>query len=201
MTAIKGIKNPWRDKWQQAKFRDATFFVETGAQGGGRRVALHEYPKRNDGYAEDMGRRARRFVVQGYLIGPDYLDLRDALIDALEKDGPGMLRLPLPYMMRDVQVMVQQYSVTESRERGGFCTADMDFVEYGTPFYRPTIATGAAVQQSANGVENAVMGPQQPTAETAQQAAPYAKVLQNADIPLPQPRPPQADWKPQLLGG
>ena len=42
-------------------------------------------------YAEDMGRTANRFIVQGYLIGPNYLDLRDALITALEQDGPGIL--------------------------------------------------------------------------------------------------------------
>lgn len=180
MTAIKGIHNPWRDKWQNAKFRDAGFFVETAARAGGRRVALHEYPKRNEDYAEDMGKKANRFIIQGYLIGPNYLDLRDALITALEQDGPGMLRLPLPYMMRDVQVMVQQYNVAENRERGGMCMIDMDFVEYGTPLYRPTISTAAAVNQSANGVENAVVGPAQPTTDTAQQAAPYAQVLQNA---------------------
>ena len=182
MTQIKSIRNPWRDKWQNAKFRDAAFFVETGARAGGRRVALHEFPKRSIPYAEDMGRRANRFVVQGYLIGPNYLDLRDALITALEADGPGMLRLPLPYMMRDVQVMVQQYSATENRERGGMCMIDMEFVEYGTPLYRPTISTGAAVQQSANAVENTVLGPEQPTSDTAAQAAPYGQILQDASM-------------------
>jgi hypothetical protein len=181
MTAIRGISNPWRDRWQNAKFRDAGFFVETGARGGGRRVALHQYPKRNDPYAEDMGRTANRFMVQGYVIGPNYLDLRDALIGALEQDGPGVLRLPLPYLMSDVQVMVQTYSVTEARERGGMCQIDMDFVEYGTPLYRPTISTPAAINQSANGVESAVIGPNQPTAQTAQQAAPYGQVLQEVE--------------------
>jgi hypothetical protein len=91
-----------------------------------------------------------------------------------------MLRLPLPYMMADVQVMVTQYNVNENRERGGMCMVEMEFVEYGSPLYRPTIATGAAINQSANATENAVIGPQQPTAETAQQAMPYAQVAQNA---------------------
>src|SRR4051812_26581932 len=101
---IGDIKNPWRDKWLQAQFRGARFFVENGVMAGGRRTALHEYPKRNVPYAEDMGKAANKFVVQGYLIGPNYLNDKDALIDALEKDGPGMLRLPLPYKMRDVEV-------------------------------------------------------------------------------------------------
>jgi prophage DNA circulation protein len=159
--------------------------METGTRGGGRRVALHEYPKRSIDYAEDMGRRANRFSIHGYLIGPDYLTDKDKLIDALEADGPGTLRLPLQYMAVDVEVMVQNYSATESRERGGVCTIEMEFVEYGTPFYRPTISTTAVIAQAATKVENAVVGPNEPTSTTAQQAAPYGQVLQGAAIQPP----------------
>lgn len=174
--------NPWRSRWKQAKFRDAEFFVETGGHAGGRRVALHEYPKRNVPYAEDMGKRANVWSVQGYLIGPDYLDAKDALITALDKDGPGQLRLPLPYQMRDVKVMVQSYSITETRERGGMCQVEMQFVEYGDPNYRNTVSTPQEIQKSANSVENTVLGPQQPTAMTAQQAIPYVQVYNGADV-------------------
>jgi len=182
MAPIRQFKNPWRDRWQQAQFRGEPFFVETGGQAGGRRVAVHEYPKRNVPYSEDMGRRATQYVVQGYLIGPRYLDAKDALITALDKDGPGMLRLPLPYMMRDVKVMVVSYSVTEARERGGTCVIEMQFVEYGDPSYRSTVSTPAEIQKSASSVENSVIGPQEPSAETSQQAAPYARVYNGADV-------------------
>ena len=182
MAPIRSFKNPWRDRWQQATFRGASFFMETGGQAGGRRAALHEYPKRNVPYAEDMGRRANVYSVQGYLIGPIYLQLRDNLITALEKDGPGMLRLPLPYMMRDVKVLVQSYSITEARERGGMCTIEMQFVEYGDPNYRSTVSTPQEIQKSASAVEDNVIGPQQPNAETARQAAPYAQVYNGANI-------------------
>jgi prophage DNA circulation protein len=183
MVAIRDLHNPWRDKFQRAKFRDAIFYVDNDQRGGGRRVALHEYPKRNVPYAEDMGRAATKYQVSAFLITRDgsYLELKDALIEALEKDGPGMLRLPLPYMMQDVKVMVQGYTVTESRERGGMCTFEMTFVEYGDPFYRATISTPQEIEKSANKVEDSVIGPQQPTAKTAQQAAPYAKTYQSAN--------------------
>lgn len=165
----------WRHKYQQASFRGAIFFVDTDARSGGRRVAPHEYPKRNTGYAEDMGKRTPRFIVQGYLLGHEawgaasnfpqgtntglvnYLDLKDALIDALEADGPGMLRLPLPYRMQDVNVMVQQYTVTESREKGGFCAVEMDFLEYGDPNFRQQVATASAVDQAATNMETAML--------------------------------------------
>ncbi|MCA1452833.1 DNA circularization N-terminal domain-containing protein [Bradyrhizobium sp. BRP22] len=179
MVAIRDIHNPWRDRFQRAKFRNAIFYVETEARGGGRRVALHQYPKRNTPYAEDMGRSANGFAVQGFLIGPNYLRDKDSLIEALEKDGPGWLRLPLPYQMADVEVMVQQYSITEARERGGFCTVEMTFVEYGDPVNRSTISTPGEIQKSANAVESSVIGP--PALDTAQQIRPYARAYAGAN--------------------
>jgi prophage DNA circulation protein len=160
MGTIRDIHNPWRDQMQPASFRGAMFHVDIGARNGGRRVALHEYPKRNDPYAEDMGRRARRFTIQGYLIGPNYLDLKNALLDALDADGPGTLRLP--FTIRggtggDMEVMNVQYSVTEARERGGVCTVDMDFVEAGKPGNaQPKTSSPAAIMSSSLTMESAV---------------------------------------------
>lgn len=164
----------WRTHLRQARFRTAEFFVETGNHAGGRRVALHQYPKRNLPYAEDMGRAANRFTIQGYIIGPFYNDQRDQLISALEEDGPGQLRLPLPYRKADVFVMVQSYSVSETRERGGFCTIEMEFVEYGDPSFRENISTPDKLNLVAEKVEKAVMGP--PTPTTAAEVAPFAQV-------------------------
>ena len=154
MTAIRDIHNPWRDRYQAASFRGAIFHVETEQRHGGRRTVVHEYPKRNVPYSEDMGRSAVRFSVQGYLIGPDYLDRKDALIAALEQDGPGTLRLPLPYQGQDMEVMVVQYGITESRERGGMCGVDMDFVEAGKPgFSDVSTVTQAVVTKAAAALE------------------------------------------------
>jgi prophage DNA circulation protein len=180
---ITDFHTPWRDKYKQAWFRGAFFHVDTDRRSGGRRVALHQYPKRSIPYAEDLGRQANGFSVAGYLIGPDYLVAKDTLIQALEQDGPGLLRLPLPYAMADMTVMVRGYAVTESRERGGMCTAEMEFVEYGTPLYRPTISTTAQIMASAVSLENVVLGP--PTAITAEQAAAYLRIYQNAMQPSP----------------
>ena len=177
---IRDIHTPWRDKYQQSIFRTAIFFVDTDVRGGGRRVALHQYPKRNKPYAEDMGRAANAFQVQGYLIGPVYLQLKDNLIAALEQDGPGMLRLPMPYKMSDVMVMVQSYSITESREKGGFCQIEMGFVEYGDPSYRSNISSPTAIAQSATAVEQAVIGPPSPT--MVQNAQPYSNLYTTSGV-------------------
>jgi len=153
---IRDIHNPWRDRYQTASFRGAVFHVETDARSSGRRVVLHEYPKRDDPYAEDMGRSARKFQVHGYLIGPNYLQQKDALIDALEADGPGTLRLPMPYMGEDIDVMAGPYSITETREKGGMCIVEMDFVEYGTPGFTAVasmVDTQGAINNAAQTVE------------------------------------------------
>jgi prophage DNA circulation protein len=176
---IKDLHNPWRDLYDRepnaqfghAKFRSAEFFVETNSRAGGRRVALHEYPKRNVPYAEDMGRAAIKFAVQGYCIGPYYLTAKDRLVDALEQNGPGTLWLPLMYRMEDIEVMVNSYAVTESRERGGICMVEMQFIEYGDPAYREVAFTPAQIDQSAQNAERAVTG--EKTATTDEEVAPY----------------------------
>jgi DNA circularisation protein N-terminus len=172
----EGGQPTWRINYLQALFREEIFFVENQSRASGRRVALHQYPKRNLPYAEDMGRSALHFVVQGYLIGRFYHQLKDKLIAALEKDGPGRLRLPMQYggPSNDVTVMVQSYTVSENRERGGMCGVEMDFVEYGNPAYRPNISTPDQLFTAAAATEKAVMGP--PTPTTAQEVAPIAQV-------------------------
>lgn len=119
---------PWKLRLQPASYNGATFHVEVGSRTSGRRKHLHEFPKKNVGYLEDMGRKARRFVVVGYVIGPDYEDYRDALIEELEADTDGLLIHPTS---GEDAVGVETYSVTERRERGGYAEFEMIFIEVG----------------------------------------------------------------------
>lgn len=186
MTIKTKLPNPWRDRYQPAAFRNAQFYVETDARVGGRRVAPHEYPKRNTPYSEDMGRKAFRYLVQGYLIGPKYWDQKNLLIGELDKDGPGLLRLPLPYNMADVKVMVLAYTVTEGREKGGFCTVEMDFIEYGDPQYRQQISTAGQIEDSAFKLEDQKIGPpSRMTDEQILKLLRYAEVHKSAKAGVP----------------
>ena len=114
----------WRETLQQASFRNAPFFVEVGAKQSGRRTVLHEFPKSDIPYAEDMGRRARSFTVTGYLIGPNFFSGtfagdRDALENALEdslSQGPGTLILPTRGLT--YQVTCVTYSASASAASG-----------------------------------------------------------------------------------
>jgi hypothetical protein len=159
MATIRSLHNPWRDRLRPASFRNATFHVETDTVAGGRRVIVHQYPKRSPGlpYSEDMGRSARRFAINGYLIGPNYLLLRDILIVALEKDGPGVLRLPYPVFDEkagDNLVMAGDFNIITSRDKGGYCEVEMQFSEYGKPGYTSkTEDTKGNVDAAATNVE------------------------------------------------
>lgn len=128
----------WRDRLVPASFRGAFFHIEQGGPLGGRRIALHEYPKRDLPYAEDMGRRARRFSIAAYVIGPFYIQARDALLTAMEIETPGLLIHPT---MGEFMVNPEIYSCNESRERGGIAEFELGFIEAGTNDFLGGMAT------------------------------------------------------------
>jgi DNA circularisation protein N-terminus/Pectate lyase superfamily protein len=137
---IKDIVNPWREilRSQMASFGGVVFHVETGSRSSGRRTVTHEYPKRNEPYAEDMGRHARRFQFSGYLIyrpsNPNYqyTTQRRRLSDKLEADDADWLVHPV-FAPGGMMAVCERYSMSESRERGGYTQFEMSFVEAGTP--------------------------------------------------------------------
>jgi prophage DNA circulation protein len=158
MTQITQIPNtPWRDALLPASFRGAFFHVEAGSREGGRRIVMHEFPKRNTPYAEDMGRKAVTFTVRAYCIAypfdtqrtlyqRDYRRPRDILLNALEQEGAGILQLPLLPAMK---VVVMQFRLTEEEKTGGYCIFDISFGEAGQVI-KPDDDTRYAVIQASN---------------------------------------------------
>jgi prophage DNA circulation protein len=133
------------------------FHVESGSMENGRSIVLHEFPKRDTPYAEDMGRRAVEFAVRGYCIQypsdtgvslymKDYTIARDLLRDRLETGGAGALQLP---MFPPVVVTCSRYRLTEEERFGGYCVFDMTFVEQGaSPFTNVSDPTSALMAES-----------------------------------------------------
>jgi hypothetical protein len=58
----------------------------------------------------------------------DYRVPRDALVNALETEGPGDLQLPTQQLQ---SVVCTRYRLTEEEKFGGYCVFDMTFQEYG----------------------------------------------------------------------
>lgn len=131
-----------------ATFRGVPFFVESVERSGGRRAVIHEFPLRDDPFGEDLGRKARGFRVDAYVIGDDYLAQRDALLAKLEDvEGTGELVLP-SYGAR--RVMCANVSVRESRGEGGIAMIAIDFAETPTQAPVPTEVVDGPEQVDAS---------------------------------------------------
>jgi prophage DNA circulation protein len=128
-----------------ASFRGVPFFVETEEFSGGRRAVVHEFPLRDDPFAEDMGRRARGFRIDGYVIGDDYIDQRDELVAALEAGGTGELVLPSYGAKR---AMCDTFNVRTARDIGGIAMVAIVFAETPTQAPVPTEVVDAEEQVS-----------------------------------------------------
>lgn len=166
MSQLSDLQNPWRAilMSEPASFRGVVFHVEQGSRSSGRRTVTHEFPKTNEMAAEDMGRQARRFSFTAYLIYlPSgafypYPQQRDLLYAALEQDDAGVLRHPV-FCPSGISVMCERYTMSEGRERGGYTTFEMTFVESGiTKSVGATTNTGARLNIAANTAGNQQAG-------------------------------------------
>ena len=132
----------WRDQYQPGSFRGAGFRTEYQERTGGRRVVSHEFPGRDDPVTEDLGRSQRSFSIDCWVAGHDYRADRDALIDALEAFGPGLLVHPF-YGSMNVNVLT--YRQTEDTDEGGMCRFTIEFVESGVAVAAAPEIDGAAI--------------------------------------------------------
>jgi prophage DNA circulation protein len=144
----------WRAMLVPAMFRGAPFHVDANARSSGRRIVLHEFPKRDVPYAEDMGRKARTFPVTGYVIGPSYVIQRELLEAALEAEGPGLLILPTLLQRDSILCQVRDYTVRETRQAGGMAEFDMQFVEAGEAGFSVNIDSQGASETAADNAES-----------------------------------------------
>jgi len=119
----------WRDRILPASFRGVPFAVESAEGQGGRRTVVHEFPQRDDGFAEDLGKVQGRFSLTAFVVGDDYFDQRDALEAALNKPGPGTLVHPYRGTV-EVQV-AGPFRVQETAKDGRVAKYTIEFVQAG----------------------------------------------------------------------
>lgn len=129
-----------RDNLRPGSFRGVPFHTEDAELAGGRRLAEHEYPSRDDVYTEDLGRKGRVYAISAYVIGDDYAALRDDLKRALEQAGPGRF---VHHFLGELRVAVRGFTLRESTSEGGMARFLITFVEAGVnlqPAARPDTA-------------------------------------------------------------
>lgn len=122
----------WRDRFRAGTFRGVAFKTDSHSFSGGRRKVDHEFPQRDISRSEDMGRKMRRFSLELLVIGDDYFAQRDALIEALEKEGSG--ELIHPYLGRKT-VQVGAFTQTETVQDGRLARFSVAFSETGDPLF------------------------------------------------------------------
>lgn len=172
----------WRDRLSQASFRGVPFKVDTSDHAGGRRTVVHEYPQRDVPFVEDLGRKARAFQIECYVLGADYLSARDALIDALERSGPGELVHPY-YGTRRVAV-TGGFRVRETRDEGGMARFSVEFTETAAAALQPTAAPDliGGVQTAAASARDSVVAEFLATYSPGTYLASASAALQNASL-------------------
>lgn len=143
------------DALRPASFRGVPFEVEVGDLAAGRRTQVHEYPKRDKPYVEDMGRATREFSLTAMLVGDDYVAKANRLISALEAEGPGTLVHPWLGTMTVSLKDVGRLTFTQSL---GLAEVALTFVEGGElAFPAATASTQAASRQAASALEQSAV--------------------------------------------
>lgn len=166
---ITEIPSAWRSKLRVAFYKNAFFHCESNAREAGCRIVLHQFPKKELPYAEDMGHMAQGFSLRGYCITygrnvqgthnlylKDYTIARDQLRAALDSEGPGALQLPT---QPAEWVVCTHYRLSEEEKLGGYCVFDMTFSEFGLDpaLAAPTQATQQALLEQSIATREALL--------------------------------------------
>lgn len=140
----------------KGKFRDAEFWVTEEDLDFSRRNQVHEYPLRDLPYVQDMGRKQRQYSLKLTVIGEDYRQARDKLIEALEQPGAGILEYP---EIGTIQVSVLTARKSQSTREQGKARFSVTFVEGEDTAPQPAVSsdTAANVVAKADAADEAIL--------------------------------------------
>lgn len=134
-----------------ASWKGLEFFCDSSTDEFGRRGDVYEYPLSNDVGYKDMGRRARRFKVEGYLIGSEQVGISQQMANAAEDPEPDILSHPL---FGDQRVACVTLAITADYRKDKKRTKlAFEFVEANdslAPF-----AAGKSIQEIYDAADNA----------------------------------------------
>ena len=145
----------WTSDLRPAAFRGVRFGVLEAEKTLGRRIALHEYPYRDDPWAEDLGRGVRRHRLTGFLVenasygGGDVVAQRRKLESAAEVKGLATLIHPT---LGSLQVTLQDLNVVERWNSGRCFELQFTLIEGGGQALPQVLAAFGALLGDAAGV-------------------------------------------------
>jgi prophage DNA circulation protein len=125
LTGVSGL-GIWAATLQQASWRGLPFAVRSSLIRRGRRVAVHEYPFRDDVWVEDLGRGTRMVSFSAFLIGDDVFAQRDAMAAAAETAGTGTLVHP---SLGTMSASLLEFSAGERQDLGRVVEIELSFIQ------------------------------------------------------------------------
>lgn len=75
----------WRDQMLPASFRGISFLIPQASVPVGMKVQLHEFPQRDEPYAEQLGKQAQVHRLVCWIIGDDCFERRDKFMEAVQR--------------------------------------------------------------------------------------------------------------------
>ena len=125
---------------QKAFFNGVPFSVRTETTVKGRKNAIHEYPFRDGGWVEDLGRSLRRFQLTGYLLGDLAPVLQLAMDAQVESPGSNLLIHPT---LGAIEVNVLAYATSVNKDAMRVITVQFDLIEAGSTVFPSTLISTA----------------------------------------------------------
>ncbi|VEF08433.1 prophage PSPPH01, DNA circulation protein [Pseudomonas fluorescens] len=137
----------WRDEMLPASFRGVSFLIPQASVPIGMKVQLHEFPQRDEPYAEQLGKQAQVHRLVCWIIGDDCFERRDKFIEALQKPGAG--ELVHPWLGR-MQVKAGEAEVTHEYTQGGMASFAVTFYpDIPLTFPKPKVNTQQQVVKAS----------------------------------------------------
>ncbi|NPD67304.1 DNA circularization N-terminal domain-containing protein [Lichenicola cladoniae] len=123
----------WLAQLQPASWRGLGFAVDSSSYRRGRRVAVHEYPFRDEIWVEDIGRNVRAVQFSGFVVGDDCYAQAQALLEASETAGSGQLIHPSLGSL--TVALTAPMEAIERKEMGRVVEIRFEFLETGVSIY------------------------------------------------------------------
>ncbi|HDR9065475.1 TPA: DNA circularization protein [Burkholderia contaminans] len=148
--------NSFEQSLQTASYGGVPFAVEEMTTAGGRRVSVHTYPYRDEVWIEEMGKLARTFMIEGFLIensaiygGGGVVDQRRRLLNICESGQPVTLVHPTMGRISNVSCIAPA-EFHERKDLGRVIQFRLTLMKGGARVYpRATADTLATVNTSA----------------------------------------------------
>jgi len=116
----------WQTTLWDASFKGVPFYVEQAAENGGRRLVVHEFPRRDDPFIEDLGSLPRTFEIVAYLASDDADSDASSLSETFDSSDSGLLVLP---GKGPVQAYCKTFKREDKLDRLGYIAFQASFVQ------------------------------------------------------------------------